>query len=374
MAVDRRRHRAFSAGQCDPVDERCSLGRGRRGGTNLGEERVEACPFAELNAGRVLPFRPVEIARQRDVFVSRVMGVADAALRPAQNLLDRHARVGGDRDEGGIGAVLEKAAHQISEEIAVAADRRIDAAGGFRLLGDERRVERFAHAIEALELETFDPARILDHAPDRECVMGGELRRQAPARSQELLHARHEAEVGHRLAGEHRIVGEPALLRPFDLGVPIGALHQPHVQPAPRGNGRLLDPGDHRQGALLVGLHREAESFPPAQRRIAQHGADHVQRKFEAVRLLGVDRELKLVRLGEPRQIDQPRHQLLEHALARNRFIARVQRRKLYGNTRARGRRRIAVAGADGGYRAGIAVKIFGRIGGVARALAQHIE
>src|SRR6266403_917146 len=81
--------------------------------------------------------------------------------------------------------------------------RRISsiAAGGFRLLGDERRVECFAHAIEALELETFDPARILDHACDRECVMGGELRKQAPARSQELLHARHEAEVGHRLAG-----------------------------------------------------------------------------------------------------------------------------------------------------------------------------
>ena len=57
---------------------------------------------------------------------------------------------------------------------------------------------------------------------------GNSARAAPPA----TLRASHVTEIGHRLAGEHRIIGEPALLRPLDLGVPIGALDQPHRQPA----------------------------------------------------------------------------------------------------------------------------------------------
>ena len=192
--------------------------------------------------------------------------------------------------------------------------------------GNQRRVECLAHAIEALELETFDPARILDHACDRECVMGGELRKQAPARSQELLHARHEAEVGHRLAGEHRIVGEPALLRALDLGVPIGALDEAHHQAAVVPARQRIDIVDHSVGALLIGLDREPKSIPAGERCFAERCGDHVERKLKPVSFFGIDGEIQVESLGAPRQLVQARHQLRHHAGAAHCLEPRMQR------------------------------------------------
>ncbi len=173
----------------------------------------------------------------------------------------------------------------------MAADRRIDAARDVRQLGEQRRVKRLAHAVQALELEAGDAARLLDHARDGERVVRGELRIKPVARGNELFGAGHVAKVGHRLAGEHRIIGKAAFLRALDLGVPVRAFDQPDRQPAVERRGARLDPIDHRRRALLVGLHREAKSVEAAQRRIAQHGADDFERQFEPVGLLGVDRE-----------------------------------------------------------------------------------
>ena len=90
-------------------------------------KRVETGPFAELDAGRILPLRRIKIARQRNVRL-RAACAGDPALRPAQDFGNRHVRIGRDRDEGGVGAVLQQPTHQIGEQIAMAADRRIDAA------------------------------------------------------------------------------------------------------------------------------------------------------------------------------------------------------------------------------------------------------
>ena len=97
---------------------------------------------------------------------------------------------------------------------------RRSAAGRFRQFGEQRLVERLAHAVEPLEFKTFDAAGVLDNAGDRQRVVGGELREQAVARREQPLHASHVAEVGHRLAGEHRIVGKPALLGALEFGCP----------------------------------------------------------------------------------------------------------------------------------------------------------
>ena len=148
----------------------------------------------------------------------------------------------------------------------MAADRRIDAAGGIGHLREQRLVERLAHAVQALELVALDTAGFLDHRRDRERVVGGELRKQPRPRRQQFARSLNEAQVGHRLAGEHRIVGKPALLRALHLGVPVGALHQPHHQPAVEALGRLRQPVDDRGCALLVRLHGEAEAVPIAQR------------------------------------------------------------------------------------------------------------
>ena len=236
----------------------------------FGEQRIEACAIAELDAGGVAPVRLIEIARQRNFCIARVAGARHPALRPAQNLFDRHAFVGGDRNERGVGAVFQKPPHQIGEQIAMAADRRVDAARGIRQLGQKRGVERLAHAVQALEFEALDAARVLDDAGDGQRVVGGELRVKPSARREQLPGAGHVAEVGHGLAREHRIIGKPALLRALDLGVPIGALDQPDRQPAAQRRGGLLEPVDHGQRALLIGLHRKPKSVPAAQRRIGQ--------------------------------------------------------------------------------------------------------
>ena len=119
--------------------------------------------------------------------------------------------------------------------------------------------------------------------------MGGELRKQPRACGKQLLDAGHVAEVGHGLAREHRIIGQAALLRALDLGVPIGALDQPDGQPAIFCRGDVLDPVDHRQSALLIGLHRKPKAIPAAERGVIEHGADDFERQFQPVGFLGID-------------------------------------------------------------------------------------
>src|SRR5580658_9141277 len=137
-------------------------------GTNLVEQRIEACAIAELNTRRDAPFRQINVARQRDLAVAGRLWAGDKTLRAAQNIGDWHAWIGGDRYERRVGAVLQEPPYQIGQQIAMAADRRIDAAGGFRQLGEQRLVERLAHAVEPLEFKTFDATGVLDDAGDRQ--------------------------------------------------------------------------------------------------------------------------------------------------------------------------------------------------------------
>jgi hypothetical protein len=115
--------------------------------------------------------------------------VTYARLRPLQDLLDRDARIGRDGDERGVGAVLQEPPHQVGEEIAVAADRRIDPAERLWRVGGERIVERFAHAMQALKLVAVSAAGVLDQARDGERIVGAELRQEMRARCQQCPRA-----------------------------------------------------------------------------------------------------------------------------------------------------------------------------------------
>src|SRR5687767_11364602 len=70
----------------------------------------------------------------------------------AEQLLDRHRAIACLRDEGRVRAVFKEPPHEISKEIAMPADRGVDAAADAFLCGHGIE-ERLAHAIEALELE-----------------------------------------------------------------------------------------------------------------------------------------------------------------------------------------------------------------------------
>ena len=138
-------------------------------------------------------------------------------------------------------------------------------------------IERLAHAVQPLEFIIAGAAGVLDHARHGQRVVGGKLRIEPRAGIEQPAGTVEIAEIGHRLAGKHRIVGKPAFLRALDLAVPIGALDQPHHQAAAERTRRIRNPVDHGAGPLLIGLHRQPEAVPAGKRWVLQHGADHFQ-------------------------------------------------------------------------------------------------
>ena len=220
-----------------------------------------------------LTFQPTELRRGANSAAGRRMPGFGIDVEG----LDRGDRVGGDRlgrqvlvddlvDEGRVGAVLEQPAHQVGEQVAVRADRRVDAAARALALADDL-VQRLAHAVQPLELEAARVAGHRQHRGDGVGVVGGELRVDAVARVEQLAGVGEVADVGRGLAGEDREVGQAALLRPLDLAVPVGALDQPHHDPAAVAAGEGVEPVDHRAGAAAVGLDDDAEAVPAGELR-----------------------------------------------------------------------------------------------------------
>ncbi len=371
LGVDRRNHDAFDAGASHAVEERPCLAR-RLGRANFAKQRIESGLVAEFDAGGIAPLRAVKVARQGNLRVARVARVADAGLRTLEQRRDRHRGIGGNRHEGGIRAVFQETPHEISQKIAMAADRSVDPARRFGVVGEQEPVEHLAHAVQSLELVAFDAAGIFDHARHGERVVGGELRVEPRPRREQLARAGGIAQVGHGLAREHGIVGETALLRALDLGIPVGALDQPHRQAAAQPARGFVQPIDHRRSALLIGLHREPEAVPAAQRDVGEHGFDHVEREFEPVGLLGIHGEIEVEIARLARKLERPRHQFGQDTMARHRLEPRMQGRELDRNAGPAGD--IAGARGDGIDGMGIGGEIALRVGCRARALTQHVE
>jgi hypothetical protein len=73
--------------------------------------------------------------------------------RVGDQRVDRQGGVGDAVDERRVGAVLEQAADEVGQQVLVAADRRVDAAGAApRSRADDLVVQLFAHAVQALVL------------------------------------------------------------------------------------------------------------------------------------------------------------------------------------------------------------------------------
>src|SRR5690606_41856635 len=64
--------------------------------------------------------------------------------------------------------------------------------------------------------------------------------------------------VSRCFAREHRIARVAAFLRAFDLGIPIGALDEPHVEPSSRLVSQLAQPTKNVQRPLLISLDRKS--------------------------------------------------------------------------------------------------------------------
>ena len=178
------------------------------------------------------------------------------------HLFRRKAGIDDAVDERRVGAILEQAPDEIRQQVFMCADRRIDAAGVFAPGPAHHAVVQLrAHSMQALE---FEPIRIATEnfrdMRDGVRIVGRELGIDALAGALEQARAGEIGHVGVRLAREHRIAGEPALLRALDLAVPVRALDQAQ-RDAPVGLAQPLpQPLERCVGPLLVGLHRETKA------------------------------------------------------------------------------------------------------------------
>ena len=256
-----------------------------------------------------------------------LIGRTDQRLRPAQQGFDRHRGIGRDRHERGIGSVFEQAAHQIGQQIPIAADRRISPAGQLRVQVQQAAIQRIPHAVQALEFETLEVSGIGQHGRNRQRIMGGKLRIEPRTRRQQTASAGLIGQIRHRLAGKDRKIRQTPFLCAFDLAVPIGSFDQTHHDGAIKPLCQSIAPVDHLHCPFLVGLNRQTEPAPTRKRGIGKHRADHIQRQFEPVGLLGIDGEIEIMGLGRPRQIEHDRAKFGHHLCMGRRLVARMQRR-----------------------------------------------
>ncbi len=116
---------------CSGINDATDVRVARRDGR---DQIVQRRALAELDAARIRALRLKEIAGQADAGMPAFSAVPIMSAGRRSSVDDRHRLVGGEGDERGIGAVLQQAPHQIGQEIAMAADRRIGATGQIRMI------------------------------------------------------------------------------------------------------------------------------------------------------------------------------------------------------------------------------------------------
>ena len=244
-------------------------------------------------------------------------------------------------DEGGVGPVLQQAAHQVGEQGLVAAHRSIDAAGATQLavghLADHLFVQGFTHAVQALELvlaRVVVLTRQLIDGRQGVGVVGGELGIDGLGHRQQLAGAGEVGDVRVGLAGIDRVAFQPFLLGALDLAVPVGALHQTDHQAVTAALGEIDDVVDHIGAALLVGLDDEADAVPVGEGRIEAELFQQIEGDLQAIGLLGVDVDADVILPGELGQAQQGGVELLHDAIVLGAAVARMQGGEFDGDTR----------------------------------------
>ena len=181
-------------------------------------------------------------------------------------------------------------------------------------------VQERTHAVQPLELVALAGAERMDGG-ERVGVVGGELRKEVRRREQPSG-AGEIGDVRGGLAGVDGIAGQAFQLGALDLGIPIGALHQAHVDRA----AEARQPVDHRWRPLAVGLHGQAEAGPVRKCRRLRQLREQFQREFQPLRFLGVDGERHAAAGCLLREFQERGAEFRQHALALQRLEAGMQR------------------------------------------------
>jgi len=235
--------------------------------------------------------------------------------------------VGELMDEAGISAILQQPPDEIGQQIAVAADGRVDPAM-IAIVAHQPLVQPVAHAVQPLKFEVARIARPCDDRRDGQRVVAGESGAdmgcgQHVARAGEIGH------VGRRLAREQRIVSQPLDLGSLDLAVPIGALDEADIPALADFARECVRPGDHRACPLRIALNGHAEAVPSLEPGLAHRSLDDVEAHVEPLGLLGVDGQLNANVARQRAQQFQTRCQFGNAAIILRHFIAGMQRRQL---------------------------------------------
>src|SRR3974390_1836642 len=149
----------------------------------------------------------------------------EARDRVGNDLLDRLLVVPDSVDERGIGAVLEQPAHEIREQVLMAADRRIDPAWPAEMLrSGDLLVERLAHTVEPLKLVLPAVTSHFENGGGGMRIVGRKLWIEGCSVIQQPSRAGEIGDVSGDLAGVDGIAVEPPLLGALDPALPIRAL------------------------------------------------------------------------------------------------------------------------------------------------------
>ena len=237
-------------------------------------------------------------------------------------------------------------------------------------------VERLAHAVQTLVFEVGARAGEDLDGGKRVGVVGSKLRHDRFGLCKQSPRAGEIRRVGPGLARKDGIIGEPLFLRPLDLGVPIGPLHQAHGNAPVLAGGKITEPRDHGQRPFLIGLDRQPKAVPAPQRLGFAHHLKNVEHDVEALGFLGVDGEGDIGVAGLPRQFHERRQKLVHHPFVLDPFIARMQCGKFDGNARALENRCRLVGKLGGKHRERIFIGrvVARRVGRGVGSLAQHVE
>ena len=296
--------------------------------------------------------------------------------RRHQNFFHTHRLVGQLVHKRRVRAVLQQAAHQVGQQVAVLAHRGVDATADERVL-QYLAVHTLAHAVQALQLERV--AALSGQVQDGGNgggVVGGELRVDHIRCIQQGLGAGQVGHVGVVFVGEHGVMRQAQLLGAFDFRVPVRTFDQAAHQAQLVFAADMGDVFDEFQRPGLVRLHRQTKPAPLRLVLRHQRGQrlEHVERQLQAVHLFSVDGQVDVGAGGLFTQTPDTRHQLGQDTFALGPFVARVQRTEFDGNTVVLlCRIRFTCAGSYGFNSILVTLQVVQRIGIGACALAQHV-
>ena len=333
-------HVSGQQGRCCPGLACCGLQRGGQLGQRVFVRQIQPARVAAVGA--------IQRCWQRNARVGQTGGAFLGCLLihhlhgALHQLIQRNGFVGNAVHEGGVGAVFEQAAHQVGQQRFVRAHGGVDAAGAAQLASRDGAhhllIQWLAHAVQALELVlpgVVVAARQMVDGGQCFSVVRGELGVHSLGRGQQLLGAGDVRNVGVHLAGVDGVVREAIHLGALDLAVPVRALHQAHHQAALGAASQVHHVVDDEGAALLVGLDDEANAVPAGQRGLVAQALQQVQRQLQPVGFFGVDVQANVVLLGQHRQAQHQRVQLVHHAAKLRTAVSRVQGRELDGDAGA---------------------------------------